>query len=447
VSGAGTGPVSGTRTVAISGGGGPVPDGSEAVTVNVTVTGATAAGTVTLWATGAKPGTANVHYVAGQTVSNAAVVPLDALGRIQVNVTGGATHVVVDVAGYFRGAVNTWTHTYDTNGNRRATTGPPVKWGDSGARSYQWSTAAGLPVLAVETRPWAAGGADTFYWLYGPDHVPVAQVNPNGTLYLLHRDQLGSIALATTTGGAVALSRAWDPYGKPVASTGTALWPIPFGWAGDYRDDSGLINLRARHYDPVTGIFLQRDPITALTREPYSYVGGNPVNRTDPWGLCWGPGCWLEDATKGAVDIVGGLTGTDPYTVTQAKEWVGFGSEWLGDKITNNPIHEHLGIDANVFGLVCVGLTYQDGHFYMHSGLGAVAGVSVSPSYYSKPLDPHSCDNNPSIAAMLGPISGSVSRDMNSGGLSTDKGWSFSPGGFGLKYSLFVGAMWQKPIS
>jgi hypothetical protein len=60
VSGAGTGPVSGTRTVAISGGGGPVPDGSDAVTVNVTVTGATAAGTVTLWSTGAKPVTANV---------------------------------------------------------------------------------------------------------------------------------------------------------------------------------------------------------------------------------------------------------------------------------------------------------------------------------------------------------------------------------------------------
>jgi RHS repeat-associated protein len=287
VPGAGTGPMSGTRTVAISGGGGPVPDGSEAVTINVTVTGATAAGTVTLWATGAKPGTANVHYVAGQTVSNAAVVPLDALGRIQVNVTGGATHVVVDVAGYFRGAVNTWTHTYDTNGNRRATTGPPVKWGDSGARSYQWSTAAGLPVLAAETRPWAAGGADTFYWLYGPDHVPVAQVNPNGTLYLLHRDQLGSIALATTTTGAVALSRAWDPYGKPVASTGTALWPIPFGWAGDYRDDSGLINLRARHYDPVTGTFLQRDPLVSVTREAYGYVGGSPLNRTDPSGLIW----------------------------------------------------------------------------------------------------------------------------------------------------------------
>lgn len=151
-----------------------------------------------------------------------------------------------------------------------------MKWGDSGTRSYQWSTAGGLPVLAVETRPWVGGGADTFYWLYGPDHVPVAQVNPGGDLYYLHRDQLGSIAIATNSTGAVVSTRAWDPYGKQTAATGGG-WPIPFGWTGEYRDDSGLVNLRARIYDPTTGQFLTRDPLTPLTRSPYGYVYGNPL--------------------------------------------------------------------------------------------------------------------------------------------------------------------------
>ncbi|MEZ5144107.1 MAG: hypothetical protein R2726_16535 [Acidimicrobiales bacterium] len=63
-------------------------DGAAAVAVSVTVTGATAAGNVTVWASGGQPGTSNLNCAAGQTVANAAIVPLDALGRIQLNVTG-----------------------------------------------------------------------------------------------------------------------------------------------------------------------------------------------------------------------------------------------------------------------------------------------------------------------------------------------------------------------
>lgn len=68
---------------------------------------------------------------------------------------------------------------------------------------------------------------------------------------------------------------------------------------------------RQRYYDPTTGQFLARDPIEAQTREPYGYVGGNPLNATDPMGLCWGPQCWVEDAV-GYVDDhkVGILKGT-----------------------------------------------------------------------------------------------------------------------------------------
>jgi hypothetical protein len=32
-----------------------------------------------------------------------------------------------------------------------------------------------------------------------------------------------------------------------------------------------------------------------VTRSPYAYVEGNPLNKTDPSGLCWGPGCWVLD--------------------------------------------------------------------------------------------------------------------------------------------------------
>jgi RHS repeat-associated protein len=53
--------------------------------------------------------------------------------------------------------------------------------------------------------------------------------------------------------------------------------------------ESGLIYLRARYYDPATGQFLNRDPLVDETRAPYSYAGNNPLNRTDPSGLCNDP--------------------------------------------------------------------------------------------------------------------------------------------------------------
>jgi RHS repeat-associated protein len=55
---------------------------------------------------------------------------------------------------------------------------------------------------------------------------------------------------------------------------------------GEYTDaETGFTYLRARYYDPATGQFISRDPIEALTHEPYGYVGGNPLNATDPLGL------------------------------------------------------------------------------------------------------------------------------------------------------------------
>jgi hypothetical protein len=72
-------------------------------------------------------------------------------------------------------------------------------------------------------------------------------------------------------------------------------------------------------YDPTTGQFLSRDPIEALTREAYGYVGGSPLNRSDPSGLwAWDGYCVMgvncgEDATyavaspQDAADFAGGV--------------------------------------------------------------------------------------------------------------------------------------------
>lgn len=75
----------------------------------------------------------------------------------------------------------------------------------------------------------------------------------------------------------------YGAYGGLTGSTGSQTTPL--GFAGEYTEaQSGLQYLRARFYDPVTGQFLSRDPIESLTRQPYSYANGNPLNLTDPSG-------------------------------------------------------------------------------------------------------------------------------------------------------------------
>ena len=83
-----------------------VPVGADAVAINVTVTGTQAPGFVSVYPCAATsdtpPNVSNVNYVAGATVANSAVVPLSTDGYLCVKAVG-ATHALVDVAGYLGG--------------------------------------------------------------------------------------------------------------------------------------------------------------------------------------------------------------------------------------------------------------------------------------------------------------------------------------------------------
>ncbi len=63
-----------------------------------------------------------------------------------------------------------------------------------------------------------------------------------------------------------------------------------------------------RYYDPSTGQFLTRDPLVSVTREAYGYVGGSPLNRTDPSGQAWGIPDWVPVVGGGCIAV-----GTDSY--------------------------------------------------------------------------------------------------------------------------------------
>lgn len=147
----------------------------------------------------------------------------------------------------------------------------------SGATTqFAWDAAEGLPLLLTD-------GANNY--VYGPGGRLIEQVTTAGTVTYAHQDQLGSTRVLTNSAGAVVGTFTYDAYGKPNGSTGTVT--TPFGWAGEYRDaESGLVYLRARYYDPSTGQFLTRDPASGHTESRYAYVEGDPLDLTDPAGLC-----------------------------------------------------------------------------------------------------------------------------------------------------------------
>ncbi|MGH7862175.1 MAG: RHS repeat-associated core domain-containing protein, partial [Candidatus Dormibacteraceae bacterium] len=84
-----------------------------------------------------------------------------------------------------------------------------------------------------------------------------------------------------------------DEFGIPTSSQGTSTQP--FGYTGQQVDGDGLIYLRARMYDPTSGRLLGRDVVGGSTLLPaslnrYSYTQDNPMNMSDPSGLCTDPG-------------------------------------------------------------------------------------------------------------------------------------------------------------
>jgi RHS repeat-associated protein len=75
----------------------------------------------------------------------------------------------------------------------------------------------------------------------------------------------------------------WLPYLRMATSSRA--------WQGslleEKKDASGLMYRRNRYYDPKTGRFTQEDPLgLGGGMNLYGFAGGDPVNFSDPFGLC-----------------------------------------------------------------------------------------------------------------------------------------------------------------
>jgi RHS repeat-associated protein len=118
-------------------------------------------------------------------------------------------------------------------------------------------------------------------------------------------DQLGSVRdVIDATSGSLVASYDYTPYGAVARSSVTNGTDYQYAKLF-YHTNSGLNLSATRAIDPVTGRWINRDPIRELGGiNLYAYVDANTINATDPKGLQMAP------TVEGGSAIFGGGAAT-----------------------------------------------------------------------------------------------------------------------------------------
>ncbi|MFJ4674075.1 polymorphic toxin-type HINT domain-containing protein [Kitasatospora purpeofusca] len=210
---------------------------------------------------------------------------------------GGNTTAITDTAGT---TTLTWNgenklESLTTTGQQGATTYLYDADGNQLIRRNPGKTTLNLPTdeLTLDTatgsmsnvRSISASGGLTYTRVTAPiggGTVLVQSSDPHGT----NGVQIGTDADMTVT------RRPTDPFGNPRGTQpATSEWAGTKGFVGGSKDDTtGLTNLGARQYNTATGRFINPDLLLEVTSpqqwNSYAYSNNDPINSSDPSGLC-----------------------------------------------------------------------------------------------------------------------------------------------------------------
>jgi RHS repeat-associated protein len=144
-------------------------------------------------------------------------------------------------------------------------------------------------------------------------------------------DALGTVIQLLDDSGNIKTTYTYDPFGGVTASGETS--DNPFQYTGRENDGTGLHYYRARYYSPELQRFISEDPIgLAGGINLYRYVGNNPVNFVDLFGLFYfgkrpllnGEAPWIPDVSSNPID---------DFLNTELSHEHGFFEDGTGDNI------------------------------------------------------------------------------------------------------------------
>lgn len=174
-----------------------------------------------------------------------------------------------------------------------------------------------------------AGATKSYIYAGETDHIVFSKTATAG--YFYHTDDLNSVQTITDAAGNIAEYYSYDAFGVP-NMYGPANLPLAASAIGNdilytarqYEPEYRVYHYRNREMDPVTGRFVQRDPLEYLDGlNAYAYVNNNVINRVDPDGLVdwWG----AAGATFGIIVNGIGAAGSAVFAVASSPSVVGTG--------------------------------------------------------------------------------------------------------------------------
>ena len=266
----------------------------------------------------------SITYTQGSATVGNLTYTYDANGR-RTNIGGGLAGVNLPAATTSSGVYNvnnqltSWNGTtlsYDLNGNMI----------NDGSRSYSWNARNQLSSIGATTFAYdgslrrsqnGAGVSFVYDGLNPVQEIVGGSVRANlvtggldeyfgrtdsGGTSSFVTDALGSTLALTDSTGAVKTQYTYEPFGN-TTSSGTSSTNA-FEYAGRENDGSGMYYYRARYYSASLQRFIGEDPLDFGGGDAnlYVYVGNDPLDDDDPFGLIKSSHCDLF-----------GVCSTDPW--------------------------------------------------------------------------------------------------------------------------------------
>ncbi len=192
---------------------------------------------------------------------------------------------------------NTTAYKYGADGLRRqsAKNGVSTDYAYDGTMLVREGHAAGGTLTAATVTATYLVGArgpecrvdetqQTEGYYFGGTPTTPAPVRGRGLTKWYVYDGLGSVVGEVDPSGNLTSSPKYDVYGATRSNGGTASTKQGFvGSLGHVSDDTGLVYMRARYYDPSLGRFVSQDP-DMEGMDWFVYASNNPVNMVDPTG-------------------------------------------------------------------------------------------------------------------------------------------------------------------
>ena len=159
---------------------------------------------------------------------------------------------------------------------------------------------------------------ETYYYGIGL----IYEKSSTAGILVYHYDHLGSTTAITDKNGELVYGFTYGTYGElnetiEYSESTPRITFLYNGQLGVSTDENGLYYMTNRYYNPEIKRFIKRDILTGnignnASLNQYSYVEGNPVSYTDPFGLS--PFAFLNlidksTITHAVLDVLGALPG------------------------------------------------------------------------------------------------------------------------------------------